>query len=165
MTAQNWLGDIPTWITSLTVIIGLLALLGEKRQRDQNRDRESKQQATGLSAWPVKAFIDGNEDTYGAIIENSSGSTFHDVEIAVTLLDRETRLPIKLVTLPPGRYFLEHNPSQGFVWEFARETVEFENANFRPITKTRKSAVTSLTFSDNLGQRWHADHHAVLTKL
>ncbi|WP_157127134.1 hypothetical protein [Cnuibacter physcomitrellae] len=47
MDAQQWWGDLPTWITTAAVAIAVLQFMADRRRRRAEEDRESKVQATG----------------------------------------------------------------------------------------------------------------------
>lgn len=161
----QWLGDIPTWLTTLAVVIAAASYLSEHKRRKAEEDRESKAQATQLSAWTV-TDVETDPRVYGVVIDNISGSTFHDIQIDVVIHDKATRVPIRLSTLPPGRYFVKYDADNApYYWDFAIDAASYREGYLRPYTKTEKYKIEALYFSDNLNQRWVADSHAVLSRL
>lgn len=158
-----WLGDLPTWITTLAVGVAVAHFLIDRKRRAAEEERESKAQATGLSAWTVTDVDAKPRRTYGVVIANTSASTFHDVRIH-TRLHRREPAPIRLDVLPPGTYFIQHNgESAEHVWEFAVHEKSY-GGWLRPYMKSGDYRVTSIDFSDNLDQSWRADQNAVLTR-
>jgi len=164
MDGQQWWGDVPTWISSLAIVFAAGSFFLDRRRRAHEREREEKSQATGLSSWVVTDALT-RPRVYGVIIANDSGSTFHSVEIVVTL-HKQSQQPITLVTLPPGRLFvpLDGEGAGGrFSWGYAMLESEYPGS-LRPYTVSDGYVVESMAFSDNLTQRWHTDRRAVLTR-
>lgn len=161
MDAQQWWGDLPTWITTAAVAIAVLQFMADRRRRRAEEDRESKVQATGLTSWVT---TNDARDFYGVVIANTSGATFHDVVIEVALKGFPSARPITLRILPPGTYLVRHKSSgDPFEWAFARDLRE-AGQPLQPFMNTAEWAVTAIRFSDNLGQRWTADERAILTR-
>lgn len=157
-----WLGDLPTWIT--TVAIGFAAgqFFIERKRRRAEEDREAKAQASQLTAWAV-TDAESKPRVYGVIVANTSNSTFHDVCIAVTMHGESTR-PIDLGLLPPGDFFIEFNgPAAQYAWSFAVPTESYRG-RLRPYMQSRQYRVDRVDFADNLNQRWSTNEHAVLTQ-
>jgi hypothetical protein len=161
---QSWFGDIPTWITTIAVALAVGQFFADRKRRAAEENREAKAQATGLTAWAV-TDVDAQPRTYGVIVSNTSGSTFHDVAITARMHDLPSPRPIELAILPPGDYFVEYyGPDQKYVWEFAI-AVDAYNGWLRPYMKSPKYRVNGISFADNLNQRWTTNEHAVLTRL
>ncbi|SMG24986.1 hypothetical protein [Agreia pratensis] len=161
MDQNQWLGDLPTWITAGAVIFAALQFLADKKLRMTEEARESKAQATGLTAWTV-SDITKTPKPLGAVVSNTSGSTFHDIELTVQFGGRQTDRPIRLEILPPGRYFIAYDPHGQFLWKFP-VGVEHYDGKLQPYMNAAGFQIVSMRFADNLNQRWSTDAHAVLT--
>lgn len=160
----GWVGDLPTWITTLAIVLAARQFSLERSRRRAEEERESKAQATGLSAWAV-TDVDCDPRIYGVVISNTSGSTFHDVRVRCRLHRSEPERPVELDVLPPGEYFVELNETGNrYTWAFAIEVSTYPG-HLRPYMKSADYRVTSIEFSDNLTQRWSADEHAVLRRI
>ncbi|GAB3623807.1 hypothetical protein GCM10027418_18910 [Mariniluteicoccus endophyticus] len=160
----NWMGDLPTWITTLAVVVAAGQFLTDRNRRQAERDREAKAQASRLTAWAV-TDPDPEHRRYGVMLSNTSGSTFHDVEVRVRMHGAETERPLRLNILPPGSFCaLLNPPGSPFVWDFA-DSPECHHGHLRPYMKSDKYQILAVCFTDNLGQRWATDHRAVLTLL
>ena len=158
-----WLGDLPTWITTVAVLIAAGQYLGERRRRREEADREARAQATHLTAWTVTDV--GEERAYGVRLSNTSGSTFHDVQIDAVIHGEQAARPIELTVVPPGDYFVRFNGNDTtYTWNFAQELGEY-GGWLRPYMKSDKYRVTGLRFSDNLNQNWVTDDRSVLRVL
>lgn len=152
-------GDVPTWITTLAVLLAVVQYLGERKRRRSESDREAREQATNLTVWTVTVM--GTDRRYGVRISNTSGSTFHDVRIHA-LIHGEARRPIKLLIVPPGDHFVPFNGNDhDYTWDLARDVAE-EDSDLRPYMQSDKYRVTSVQFRDNVGQQWATDDRAVL---
>jgi hypothetical protein len=160
MSWPAWAGDIPTWITTVAVGFAGAQLLVDRRRRAAEEDREAKAQASKLSAW---AASDRSEDPliFGVVVSNRSVSTFHDVSILAKLHKKEIVPAIHFQVLPPGEFFVQYVEDE---WKFAIEASEHRRA-LRPYTRTEGYRVLSVSFTDNLDQRWSADAHMVLHRL
>lgn len=159
MSGDVW-GDIPTWITTVAVIIAAVQYLGERTRRRAESEREARAQATKLTAWAVTNVVGGRR--YGICLSNTSGSTFHDVEIEAIIHGEKPRRPIVLAIVPPGDYFVPFNGNdQEYTWDFAR-AIDEEPLSLRPYMKTDKYRVDAVRFRDNLGQQWTTNDRAVL---
>lgn len=148
----------------MAILFAAASFLLERCRRVAERDREEKSQATRLSAWVV-TDANAKPRVYGVLVDNGSGSTFHEVEI-VASLHKQIQQPIRLVTLPPGRLFvpLEGDGAGGrFSWGYATLVSEHQGA-LRPYTLSDGYVVESIEFSDNLTVRWRTDRHAVLKR-
>lgn len=162
-TVPTWLGDLPTWITTLAIAIAAAQFVFERRRRRAEENRESKAQASELIAWTVTDVKPPR--VYGVVVSNSSRSAFHDVTITLRLHGSETERPIQLDILPPGTYFVRHNGHGAtHTWDFAVDASSYAGW-LRPYMKSDKYRVTSIEFSDNLEQQWRASEHLVLTKI
>ncbi|KJC64780.1 hypothetical protein [Agreia bicolorata] len=164
MDQYQWLGDLPTWITAGAVGIAALQFAADKRLRAIEEARESKAQATGLTAWTVSDIETHNPKVLGVVMSNSSGSTFHDVKITVKIDGTRVPWPISLKILPPGTYFVAHTPKGKFIWDFPLP-VEACAGVLQPYMNTDDYQIESIEFADNLNQRWSTDARAVLTAL
>ncbi|MDQ1083967.1 MULTISPECIES: hypothetical protein [Microbacterium] len=165
MDGLQWMGDLPTWISTLAIGFAALSYLGDRKSRAQERDREEKSQATRLSAWAV-TDADPEHRAYGVLIANDSGATFYSVDVVATV-HKEVQPTLKLVTLPPGRLFvpLESDRGKGKApWGFGMPPSEYEGT-LRPYTVTGGYVVESMEFTDSFSQRWRTDRHAVLQRV
>lgn len=159
----HWLGDLPTWITTLAVAVAVGQFMIDRERRAREAEREVRAQATQLTSWTV---TDAGSDprAFGVVLSNTSGSTFHDVVVRVRI-HAEEQPTIKLLILPPGTYFVRLNrPGEKFPWVFAVERAEHPG-HLRPYMRSEEYQVIALDFSDNLGQRWTTDHRARLRPL
>lgn len=155
---MDWFGDLPTWVTAVAVIFTASQYLLDRRRHQAELFRESRVQASQLSAWPVSDRA-SKPLAYGVLISNSSGSTFHDVLLQVVLFG-DTDLPeISLKVLPPGDYFVQYSKP---TWDFALSKEEY-GGFLRPYTQTEKCYVQSMRFVDSHDQAWEVDRHMVLT--
>lgn len=157
----NWMGDLPTWITTAAVVLAVAQFLADRRRRRAIEDRERKEQARQLTAWVV---TDPREDArqYGVVLSNTSGSTFHDIACRITIHGETVDTDLSLLTLPPGTYFVAYAPHSTYRWAFA-DLASDHDGSLRPYMKTAKYQIESITFSDNLENRWSIDNRAVLT--
>ncbi|WP_456286988.1 hypothetical protein M1D46_06835 [Microbacterium sp. JZ70] len=109
--------------------------------------------------------VERDPRVYGVVVSNTSGSTFHDIVIDVTMHGERVEHPIEMNVLPPGEYFVMLNPKGSpFAWDFAKHTSEYDG-NLRPYTKSDRYRVLGYAFSDNRMQRWTVDERAVLNSL
>lgn len=159
---SDFLGDIPTWITTIAVALAVLQYFADRRRRRAEAEREEKAQASGLTAWTV-TDVDPDNRRHGVALRNDSGSTYHDVTVT-TRLHGERQRAIALTILPPGEYVIWRNPAGSkFDWGFAQSTREDHSAR-RPYMNSEKYGVDAIDFSDNLGQHWHSNDRAVLVR-
>jgi len=162
MDQTQWWGDLPTWITTVAIVIAALQFFNDRKRRAAEESRESKAQATGLTAWTVSDVAKPKPKPLGVVVSNTSGSTFHDIEIAVKFADKQTERPIRLKILPPGQYFIAYTPHGQHLWGFAK-LLEHCEGELQPYMNTSEYQIMSMGFADNLNQRWSTDAHAVLT--
>ena len=160
----NWLGDLPTWVTSATIVIAALHYRNERGRRRAEEERDSKSQASKLCAWV--AFDKASEARYGKrglVIANSSGSTFHDVAIDVQIHKNKPVTSLRLVVLPPGCYYAEHQgEGTDFAWAFP-DPMDPADPRLRPYMKSPDYLVRNIEFHDALGQHWRTDERSVLS--
>ena len=155
----NWVGDMPTWITTLAIVFAGYQLLSDRKRRAAEEDRMSKAQARKISAWTATAVTAPR--AYGLVVSNRSDSTFHNVEVTGILHGVDfTANPVRFTVLPPGDYFVEQEKN---VWKFPAHVDEREGC-LRPYTQTDSYRVLGLDFTDNLNQRWSANEYMVLNK-
>lgn len=155
-----WLGDLPTWITTIAVGLAAGQYVAERRRRRDESERESRVQASHLTAWAVTD--PGPHRRYGVRVANSSGSTFHDVRIEAVIHARSVPSPPMLAIVPPGDYFLEFLPSGASAsWRLASAVEEYPGT-LRPLMQTRDYRVTRVRFTDNRGRHWITDDSASL---
>ncbi|MBF4635140.1 hypothetical protein ITJ38_12055 [Agreia pratensis] len=167
MDQTQWLGDLPTWITTVAIVIAALQFFNDRKRRAAEESRESKAQATGLTAWIVSDVADPDlkPKPLGVVISNTSGSTFHDIEVTVKIGGKQTAAPINLEIMPPGQYFIAYTPrSEERLWQFAK-IVERYAGELQPYMNTSGFQIMSMRFADNLNQRWSTDARAVLTAI
>jgi len=158
----TWLGDVPTWITTLAIAFAGFQLLSERQRRLAEQDRASKAQARKISAWAA-SDRHAEPKAFGVVVSNRSDSTFHDVTVSALIYHKE-QPPIRFTVLPPGDYFVELLKEKGEEkWEYAVHVDEY-GGHLRPYTGTAGYQVTEIIFTDNLNQRWSADHHMVLQR-
>ena len=159
---HEWLGDVPTWITTIAVIIAAVQYFGERKRRAAEGQREARAQATHLTAWTV-TDVAGSR-SYGVRVSNTSGSTFHDFRLDATIHGESPR-SIELAIVPPGDYYVAYNGLDAeFTRDFAREVGEY-GGWLRPYMKSDKYRVNRIQFTDNLGQQWTTDDRAVLAEI
>ncbi|WP_153002088.1 hypothetical protein [Leucobacter chromiiresistens] len=159
-----WMGDIPTWVTAAAVVFAAGSYnLDRARQRTET-EREAREQANRLTAWIV-TDPDGQKRKYGVVLDNSSGSGFRDVSVTVKMHSALVDKPIRLVMLPPGRYYVEFDSANdAFPWKFATEVPNTVDECLRPIMHSIKYQVRSVTFTDTREQRWVRDASFVLAR-
>jgi len=155
-----WAGDLPTWITTVAIGLAAVQLLSEHRKRALEAVRDSKAQASELTAWTV-SDPDAKPRIYGVMVSNSSRSMFHDVAIYAVMHEKSADRPICLTVLPPGEYFVAF-PGGDYTWAFP---VPMKPGTLRPYMNTPKYKVTGMTFKDNLNQSWATNEHALLTQV
>ena len=156
-----WMGDLPTWVTTTAVVVAVAQFLADRRRRMVIEERERQEQARQLTAWVVTDPSEGARQ-YGVVVSNTSGSTFHDIACRVTMHGETVDTDLVLLTLPPGTYYVQHEPHSTYRWAFA-DLVSDYNGILRPYMKSPKYQIESITFSDNLRNRWSIDNRAVLT--
>ena len=166
MDQTQWLGDLPTWITTAAIVIAALQYFNDRKRRAAEESRESKAQATGLTAWTASDVSkpELTQKPLGVVISNTSGSTFHDIEITVKFDNKQTARPIRLEIMPPGQYFVAYTPQKKFHWQFPR-LVERHEGELQPYMNTSEYQIMSMSFADNLNQHWSTDARAVLTAI
>jgi hypothetical protein len=161
----QWAGDLPTWITTIAIGLAAFQLFAERKKRAAEETRESKAQASELTAWAVS---DPDPRVYGVVVSNTSRSTFHDVEISAKIHDRVTSRPIRLTVLPPGTFFVQFNGdaklADSYIWAFPIDSDSYDGW-LRPYMNSPKYQVTGMTFKDNLKQSWTTDAQALLAKV
>ncbi|MGD8166689.1 hypothetical protein ACEXOS_005660 [Herbiconiux sp. P16] len=153
-----WLGDLPAWITTITVIIAARQYIGERRKRRDEAEREARAQATRLAAWMVTDAP--RNGAWGVRVLNTSGSTFHDVEIEAQKFGAPIRDLIELRIVPPGDLFVKLKPD-GESWEYPMNAEECVRP-LRPLARAERWTVTRMRFSDDRNQVWTTDDCAVL---
>lgn len=156
-----WAGDLPTWITTVAIGLAAVQLLSEHRKRAAEAARESKAQASELTAWTV-SDPDATPKVYGVMVSNSSLSMFHDVKISAVMHEKSIDRPISLTVLPSGDYFVALPSGGNYSWSFPFAMVP---GTMRPYMNTSKYKVTGMTFKDNLDQAWATNEHALLTQV
>ncbi|MDP9904545.1 hypothetical protein [Arthrobacter bambusae] len=160
----NWLGDLPTWITTAAIGIAALQYRSERRRRSAEEDRESKAQASRLCAWVAHdKTSEGGYGKRGIVIANTSGSTFHDVTIEAQIHKNKPVSVLNLVMLPPGHYYAEHQGDvAAYQWAFP-DPIEPSGSQLRPYMKSSDYLVKRIDFRDALGQQWRTDERFVLS--
>ena len=153
-------GDLPTWLTTLAIVVAASQFLLERGRRKEEQERNTREQALQLTVWTV-TDPDSESRSYGVILSNTSGSTFHDVDVQVRLHGSEVPT-LSLKILPPGVFFVEHAQRESYIWRFPVEPRHCGHSELRPYMKSDKYQVTSLDFTDNAGVRWHSDDRARL---
>jgi hypothetical protein len=160
MDYPNWLGDIPTWITTLAIAFGGYQLLIDRKRRAAEEDRLAKSQARKISAWAV-TDVASEPRQYGIVVSNRSDSTFHRVVVSTLMHGKDhSANPVIFTVLPPGDHYVQLISDK---WDFAIHVDEYEG-HLRPYTRTPRYEITGLQFTDNLSQRWNADHNMVLSR-
>jgi len=162
----RWAGDLPTWITTAAIALAAIQIFAERKKRAAEETRESKSQASELTAWAVS---DPKNAMYGIVFSNTSRSTFHDVEI-VAMIHGEILAPVQLRILPPGSFFVRlakkdaSEPGKtSRLWDYPIDTSEYQG-ELRPYMNTDRYQVMSMSFRDNLKQSWETDAQALLTR-
>jgi len=155
-------GDLPTWLTTLAIVVAASQFLLERDRRKEEQARETREQARQLTVWTV-TDPDPRSRSYGVILSNTSGSTFHDIEIQVRLHAQDVS-PLTLKILPPGTFYVEHAPQESYTWRFPVDPLHCDHRELRPYMKSDKYQVTSLSFTDNADVRWHSDDRARLER-
>jgi hypothetical protein len=163
MDSFQWLGDLPTWITTLAIALAAAQFWADRKRRAAEEARESKAQATGLTAWTVSDIHTSDPKVLGVVASNSSGSTFHDVTIKVKIDGATVLRPISLKILPPGTYFVAYAPKSTYSWAFP-VAVHAHKGVLQPYMNTDAYQIESMHFADNLNQRWSTDARAVLER-
>ena len=153
-------GDLPTWLTTLAIVVAASQFLLERDRRKEEQERDKREQARQLTVWTVTDPAPRSR-AYGVVLSNTSGSTFHDVEVHVRLHGKQTS-PLELTILPPGTFYIEHAPQESYTWRFAVDPQHCDHHELRPYMKSDKYQVTSLAFTDSAGVRWHSDDRARL---
>ncbi|MGO1283924.1 MAG: hypothetical protein ACTHWF_06890 [Brachybacterium sp.] len=156
-------GDLPTWLTTLAIVVAAWQFLLERDRRKEEQERDKREQARQLTVWTVTDPVPSSR-AYGVILSNTSGSTFHDVAVQVRLHGKETT-PLSLTILPPGVFYIEHAPQESFKWRFPVDPRHSGHQELRPYMKSDKYQVTSLDFTDSAGARWHSDDRARLEEV
>ncbi len=164
MNWPSWLGDLPTWVTAAAVVFAAGSYNLDRARQRADAERDAREQASRLSAWVV-TDPDERKRTYGVILDNCSGSAFRDVSVVVRMFDAVIDRPIRLVMLPPGRYFVElSKDSKTYTWKFAAEVPSHTGDRLRPIMQSAKYQVHALEFTDTREQRWRRDESFVLSR-
>lgn len=160
----NWLGDLPSWVTTATIAIAALHYRNERGRRRAEEERDSKEQASKLCAWVAfDKASEGSHGKRGVVIANSSGSTFHNVTIQVQIHKNRPITTLHLLVLPPGSYYAEHQgEGKEFPWAFP-DPIGPTDPRLRPYMKSPDYLIRSIDFHDALGQRWQTDERSVLT--
>lgn len=160
---NDFLGDIPTWITTVAVAVALAQYVADRSRRRRAFDREERAQATGLAAWTITDPDPANRG-YGVFVRNESGSAFHDVEIRVMLHGQEIDPPVRLTVVPPGEYVVWKLTNERHAWSYPKLPSE-EGRVLRPYMNSPKYGVLAMKFADNVNQCWQTDQHAVLSRV
>lgn len=173
-------GDVPTWITTVAVVLAAGQFLIDRKRRAAEEEREAKAQATRLVAWAVTDY-DSKPRVYGVIASNTSGSTFHNVCVTTHMHGDVTAFPINLDIVPPGQlnwpptgrsdwpltpgeFFVRLNdPREQSTWQFSVSMASYAG-HLRPYMKSANYRVIGIEFSDNLNQRWSTNEHAVVAR-
>lgn len=95
----------------------------------------------------------------GLLISNRSNTIFHDVTIRA-IFDSKELTPVKIRSLPPGSYFTLFMQSENS-WGWTQST-EVLPGNLTALTEAKIYKISSVTFTDNLGQGWITDGHGTL---
>lgn len=156
-----WLGDLPTWITCVAILVAAFQLRLDRERRQEEQKRSRREQARQLTAWTVTD--PGTPRAYGIMLSNTSGSTFHDVTVRSTL-HGETMPPMTLAILPPGEFFVRHDKDNRYSWDFAVAVEHCGHSELRPYMQSGKYRVDSVDFVDNADVAWHTDDHARLVE-
>ena len=139
-----------------------LQYFNERERRRAEEQREAKAQASKLTAWVAIHFIGDARQSYGVVISNTSGSTFHDVTVSVLIHGIRARA-ITLAILPPGFYYVRHiGGDEKFEWDFPAP-VEGQKGTLRPYMKSDRYQLKQIEFADNLNQHWVSNSYAVLS--
>lgn len=157
----GWLGDLPTWITTLAIVIAVLQFAMDRSRRKEEQERERREQARQLTTWV--ATYPKSPREYMIILSNTSGSTFHDVSVSA-VIHGEKVAPLNLNILPPGEFFVQYDPENNYTWRFAQSVDACTFDELRPYMKSNKYRIISADFTDNADVRWHTDDRARLTE-
>jgi hypothetical protein len=158
------IGSVADIITAVTTIGALVAAViaakhaGKLFRVESGRDkhaaqREVQEQASKVYAWVATRI--GDNESYGAVVVNSSEQAIYDVNVRVTDRTGTERPPISLTTLPPGAYYLAES-RESYAWEFASRLRSFED-EIRPITKSRERGIVGMRFRDSANLIWERD--------
>ena len=154
-------GDAPTWITTLAVGFGAAQLYQDRQARKQQAEVEARTQASGLSAWAGSfRAVESRDNEYGFVLANDSGLPVRDLSAEI-VLHNKTQLPVEVLVLPPGRYFVQLNASGA--WDYPLSLEEYGKP-VRPYTRTTKYRVVTIRFRDAAGQPWLLSETGALEK-
>ena len=65
-------GDLPTWLTTLAIVVAASQFLLERGRRKEEQERNTREQARQLTVWTV-TDPDSEARSYGVILSNTSG--------------------------------------------------------------------------------------------
>ena len=153
---------------AIAIVYAHKTLKLEQDKREHELARESKHQASQLSAWVAVVNPDGDPEDkrYGVVLQNNSGAIVHDVRVSVKLFDKEVHAPASAFVLPPGQFFIRrHGPEEKHEWGFIQGIEELDGHVVRPYVNTSKHRVQKITYGDSLRQLWQQDECGRLTEM
>lgn len=173
---MDYWGSIAEWVAASASIGALAAAIvaaviakklhGIESGRDEARAwRDKTAQAVKVAAWSCAEIEPGtsNPRSYGMVIKNASDSVIFDVSVESSGKGPFSNMPpMQLHVVPPGEYFVEHDPKSQYRWRFARAITESAN-EIRPVTKSPDIVVRSLQFRDSANNRWRRDESGALS--
>ena len=166
------MGTLPDWITAFTALGALYfawkankassSMLSLENQREHKRDeREIAEQASDVSAW-CAVHLHGEERNDCLLIHNSSKLPVYELAVESTDSHGMPARTLNLAVLPPGDFLAFPDPRYG--WTFP-DPVASCRGLVRPITKTDKWSVTSVTMRDAVGTRWRRTQQGRLSQV
>ena len=147
------------WIQAFAAVATLfVAYIAYKTSKDlyrveAERDEEAatrrrEAQARLIASWPSQHKSETN-DAYGVIVANNSEQVIRKVEVEA-VIGHASPSPLKISTLPPGKFFFAVNNSG---WSLA-EPLEGCQGQMLPITRSARYNVTKLSFRDMYDNDW-----------
>ncbi len=169
---MDW-GDVPTWISAVVATLALtaagIAAWGAWRlyQIESTRDvaqaeRERTRYAERVAAWVAVRVLDSRIEGSGVVLSNGSGAMLFDVNISVNDHEGRPLEDISLAMVPPGEFFIEHNRSESYRWEFPN-MISVLDGILRPVMKAPKWCVTGVRFRDAANNHWQRRGNRLLT--
>lgn len=118
--------------------------------------QDRRAQAVGIAAWRAAVIEDGEAVTYGMVVRNGSDSVVYDVVVSSTNKAGNPNDDLRLVLLPPGTWFCEHQAHTDNPWGFAKDVTRIPH-EVRPISKSRTLRANATRFRDASDVGWVRD--------
>lgn len=165
---MEW-GSIADWFSAIGGVLACIAaftswltsrraLQLERQRNEEERVRQKKSQAQNICALGAKLTERGHDQCWSIYLRNGSGQPITRIRVeSQNIGNGSSNYPLELEALPPGEFVIPSSAQYhwGTLIDLAKSP---EPMQFLVKGKGGKM-ITSLTFTDHLGQTWRQQDH------